>query len=133
MSRWLFLTVFCAIPALGCGSSVGGAAGLANAPRLGGVTTADNRVNDVIANGDDACGVSAESGSVLRNRIPPCASWAPREPMASVVTPAASQSSVGLVQPWLNHFYVGWPCATTTSHGKSLLPASSTVASCSLP
>jgi hypothetical protein len=132
MSRWLLLTVFCAIPALGCGSTVG--AGLANAPRLGGATTADNRVNDVIANGDDACGVSAESGSVLRNRIPPCASWAPREPRASVVPPSsASQSSVGLVQPWLNHFYVGWPCATTTSRSKSLLPASSTVASCSVP
>jgi hypothetical protein len=130
MSRWLLVAVFSLAPALGCGSTVG--AGLANAPRLGGATTVDNRVNDVIANGDDACGVSTESGSVLRNRVPPCASWAPREVNASVVPPE-SQSSVGLVQPWLNHFYVGWPCASSSSRTKTLVPSGSTVASCSVP
>ena len=132
MSRWLLVAVLSVVPSLGCGSTVG--AGLANAPRLGGTPTADNRVNDVIANGDDACGVSTESGSVLRNRVPPCTSWAPREVNASyLASPPAGQSSVGLVQPWLNHFYVGWPCATSSSRTKTLVPAGSTVASCSVP
>ena len=81
MSRWLVLAVLStASPLLGCGSSV--RAGLSNAPRLGGTPTADNRVSDVVSNGDDACGAYAENG-VLRNRVPPCQSWATDVPLSS--------------------------------------------------
>ena len=83
MLRWLVLAVFSMAPlGLGCGSSL--RAGLSNAPNLGGSPVADGRangvvsngINDVIANGDDACGRYAEHG-VLRNQLPPCPTWTP--------------------------------------------------------
>jgi hypothetical protein len=110
MSRWPVLAAFSiALLVLGCGSSL--RAGLSNAPRLGGTAPADEEVHDVVSNGDDACGLHAEHG-VLRNRIPPC----PRavHPLAGAAWPslaARSPSDGGLVVPWLQHFYVGWPCA----------------------
>ncbi len=76
MSRWLVLTVFSIAPfAFGCASSV--RPGLANAPRLGGSSTSDDRITDVVSNGDDACGLYAESGvlqkphSALRELVGP--------------------------------------------------------------
>ncbi len=111
MLRWLVLAVFSIAPlTIGCGSSV--RAGLANAPRLGGTATADDRVADVVSNGDDACGLSSESG-VMRNRIPPCPRPTSVHNVAvSVGRPSSGEPNGGLVEPWLNHFYVGWPCAT---------------------
>jgi hypothetical protein len=113
MSRWPVLAAFSIAPLLlGCGSA---RAGLSNAPRLGGTALADEQVHDVVSNGDDACGAIAEHG-VLRNRIPPCphaihplagTSWLPS-------SAAQSPSDGGLVVPWLQHFYVGWPCPPPT-------------------
>ena len=148
MSRWLVLAVVSMAPAaFGCGSSF--RAGLSNAPNLGGSPTADGRANgvlatgvtDVVSNGDDACGRYAEHG-VLRNQVPPCPSWSPARQPRPVATfaPAAStdDASRGLVQPWLNHFYVGWPCAepatasaTRRVHAWSAID--STVAECAVP
>jgi hypothetical protein len=134
MSRWLVLAAFStALPLLGCGSSV--RAGLSNAPRLGGTSTADNRVGDVVSNGDDACGTYAESGA-LRNRVPPCQSWTGAYPMtaAQVPLPASGPPAGGLVQPWLNHFYVGWPCPEATSSRQTKSWSSgAAVATCSVP
>jgi hypothetical protein len=135
MSRWLVLAVLStALPIIGCGSSV--RAGLSNAPRLGGTPTADNRVSDVVSNGDDACGAYAENG-VLRNRVPPCQSRAPVTGRASyeVTVPSVGEPPGALVEPWLDHFYVGWPCAgMTSSHQtKSWSPVSADAATCSVP
>jgi hypothetical protein len=137
MSRWLVLAVVStALPLVGCGTSV--RAGLSNAPRLGGTTTTDNRVSDVVSNGDDGCGVYSEHGT-LRNRVPPCQSAGPTFPLSvSQVPPPSEAPSGGLVQPWLDHFYVGWPCPTTTSSRQTKLwsawsAPSPVVATCSVP
>jgi hypothetical protein len=134
MSRWLVLTVFAALPLVaGCGSTV--RPGLANGPRLGGTTTADDRVDDVVSNGAEACGLYAEHG-VLRNQIPACASWAPATPPASYVTaPGAVAPNGGLVEPWVNHLYVGWPCPGVPSsrQTKSWSVPGAAVATCAVP
>jgi hypothetical protein len=135
MSRWLVLAVLStALAGVGCGSSV--RAGLANAPRLGGTSTADTRVSDVVSNGDDACGAYAEHG-VLRNRIPPCESWsaARGRPDVEVTLPPVGEPPGALVRPWVDHFYVGWPClsATSSRQTKSWLPVSADAATCSVP
>jgi hypothetical protein len=138
MTRWLLLAVFSMLPVFGCASSqvgpVGVSAGLANAPRLGGTPTADNRISDVIANGNDACGVTGGEAGPLPNRIPPCVpsgAWVPGRPLAAVVSPPTPSSE--LVEPWLNHFYVGWPCPHASRQTKSLLPAGVAVAECTVP
>jgi hypothetical protein len=148
MSRWLVLAVFSMVPLalLGCGSSL--RAGLSNAPNLGGSPIADGRANgvvsngisDVIANGDDACGRYAEHG-VLRNQMPPCPTWTPAHSIASASPPPspADDASRGLVQPWLNHFYTGWPCpetgaaARTSRKGHAWSSLDATVAECAVP
>jgi hypothetical protein len=135
MSRWLVLAVLStALPVVGCGSSV--RAGLSNAPRLGGAPTADNRVGDVVSNGDDACGAYAENG-VLRNRVPPCQSAAPAMARAryEVNVPPVGEPPGSLVKPWVDHFYVGWPCLTATSsrQTKSWSPLNTDAATCSVP
>jgi hypothetical protein len=108
MERWRVLTAFwLAWPLAGCVSSV--QPGLANVPRLDGLGAADDRVADVIANGDDSCGRHGEEGP-LRGRWPPC----PAHARAAVVTrpsPGTGSTGESLVLPWLEHFYTGWPCA----------------------
>ena len=137
MSRWLVLAVFSmASLTVGCGSSV--RAGLANGPRLGGTSTADDRVADVVSNGDDACGLYAESG-ILRNRIPPC----PRATSVHNLSasagrpPSSTEPNGGLVEPWLDHFYVGWPCSTKTAasvtRASPWSPSRPMVSVCSVP
>jgi hypothetical protein len=145
MSRWLVLAVFSMAPlAFGCGSSL--RAGLSNAPNLGGSPIAEGRangvvsngINDVVANGDDACGRYAEHG-VLRNQFPPCPTWAPVHPVAvAPPAPSAGDPSRGLVQPWVNHFYTGWPCpdgstATSSRKAHAWSAVDSTVAECAIP
>jgi len=135
MLRWLVLAVVStALPLFGCGSSV--RAGLSNAPRLGGTATTDNRVTDVVSNGDDSCGAYTEHGT-LRNRIPACPSAGPTFPLSvsQVPAPARVEPSGGLVQPWVDHFYVGWPCLASTSsrQTKSWSAPSVIVATCSVP
>jgi hypothetical protein len=138
MSRWLVLAVVStALPLVGCGSSV--RAGLSNAPRLGGTTTTDNRVTDVVSNGDDACGVSSEHGT-LRNRVPPCPTAGQTFPLSvtQLPPPPSEVPSGGLVQPWVDHFYVGWPCPTgpssrQTKSWSAWSAPSTAVVTCSLP
>lgn len=134
MSRWLVLTVFSMLPLIGgCGTAV--RPGLANAPRLGGTATADDRITDVVSNGGDACGLYAEHG-VLRNQVPACVSWAaPPHAPASYAPPSATiETNGGLVEPWVNHLYAGWPCPRTTSHQiKSWSVPGAVVASCAVP
>jgi hypothetical protein len=106
MMRWPMLTAFAAVLLSGCARSV--EVGLANAPRLGG--GADDGVHDAISNGGDSCGRYAERGP-LRGRIPPCRAAA--HPIAGAAPPAVTargRVDGGLVVPWLQHFYVGWPC-----------------------
>jgi hypothetical protein len=150
MSRWLVLAVpSIALGALGCGSSLQNAArsvrqnvtsvqvGLANAPNLGGSPMAEGRsggvvangVTDVIANGDESCGRYAENG-VLWNQWPACPKATPAHPAAAVpVSRSGDDVSRGLVQPWVNHFYAGWPCAGATSHA----PPVDTSVACVVP
>jgi hypothetical protein len=109
MSRWPMLAVLVIVLLAGCAPSM--EVGLANAPRLGG--SGDDRVHDVVSNGGDSCGRYAEYGP-LRGRIPPCPAVA-AHPVASVMPPPApgqtkAAAEEGLVIPWLQHFYVGWPC-----------------------
>jgi hypothetical protein len=111
MSRWPVLAM------LSVGSLLAGCApaavhpGLANAPRLGGSAIADERVHDVISNGDDACGRNGEHG-VLRGRLPPCPGVT--HPIAATwLAPSAAAKDDSLVLPWLEHFYAGWPCPRT--------------------
>jgi hypothetical protein len=117
MSRWLLLTAFSmACGLVGCApSSI--RPGLANVPRLGGTAADDERVRDVVANGDDSCSAHAEQGP-LRYRWPPCTSSA--HPIADTeLLPAYIGLRESLVMPWLEHFYVGWPCP----HALSRTPA----------
>jgi hypothetical protein len=110
MSRWPVLALLSGgLLLAGCAPSA--RPGLANAPRLGGSAVADERVHDVVSNGDDACGIYAEHG-VLRGRIPPCPSVA--HPIAATwLAPSAAAKDDSLVLPWLEHFYAGWPCPRT--------------------
>jgi hypothetical protein len=139
MSRWLVLAAFSIAPlSLGCGSSV--RVGLANAPRLGGTSTVDNRVTDVVSNGDDGCGVSSVSErGVLRNRIPPCPrATSVHNISASVVQPEPhNEPNGGLVEPWVDHFYVGWPCSTrgpmSGASASPWTPSRPILTACSVP
>jgi hypothetical protein len=90
--------------------------GLANAPTLGTTSTAEARVTDVIANGLDSCGRELDPGP-LRHRIPKCPTVTERATPISfrfVLPPGSTGDDV--VQPWLEHYYSGWPC----SHGGGL-------------
>jgi hypothetical protein len=124
MPRWLVLTV---VSFLGCAAPSAGALrpGLANAPRLGGTGVADERLSDVVSNGDDACGLRAEHGP-LRNRIPACTVVTVPAPGPSAFRPSAGRAQPGLVVPWVQHFYVGWPCARPTTGGASTLALATT-------
>jgi hypothetical protein len=134
MCRWPVLVVLSVGPWLaGCSPAV--QAGLANAPRLGGTAVADTRVNDVISNGDDACGRHGETGP-LRGRIPPCPG-AVHPVVSTWLAPTPSGRSDSLVLPWLEHFYAGWPCPRSAAFSaavetRSLAAwAAPTVMSCS--
>ena len=88
MSRWPVL-VF-----VGCLCACGGTrveAGLANAPQLGGATTEPSA--DVI--------------------VKPPARTASAHPVASswLLPGSSAPEGQSLALPWLEHFYVGWPCA----------------------
>lgn len=119
MCRWPVLVVLVVGPLLAGCSSATVQPGLANAPRLGGTALADERVRDVIANGDDACGRHGEHGP-LRGRIPPCPGAS--HPVATTwLAPSPASTSESLVLPWLEHFYAGWPCPrSTTTEARSI-------------
>jgi hypothetical protein len=137
MGRWLvFAACAMALGAAGCSASVV-QAGLANAPRHGGTGLADERVHDVIANGDDSCDRWAEHGP-LRHRVPPCPAMA--HPVASTwLLPSAAGGSSSLVLPWLQHFYAGWACPEpafstdrTLAWAAALAPAAPSPVACGL-
>jgi hypothetical protein len=97
----------CSFPlVVGCAPSV--TPGLVNAPQLGGGAIADERHGDVVANGADACGRDAEHGA-LRGQWPPCPT-VERAPAVTDFTVKSRSNGGGLVVPWLQHFYVRWPC-----------------------
>jgi hypothetical protein len=142
MERWLMLALvsasLAAMPLLGCATSV--RPGLSNAPRLGDAPATESRIADVVSNGDDACTGYTERGGVLRNRIPPCATRSAGYPLSvSEVPPPEGVTPGGaLVRPWLDHFYVGWPCPTTSSSRQTKVWMTSTaaatpLATCSVP
>lgn len=124
MEKWLVLTVPSMVLLVGCTHSV--EAGLANAPRLGDSAAADERPYDVISNGGDSCGRYAEHGP-LRGRIPACATVAHPVVRATLLPPASGQAG-GVVVPWLQHFYVGWPCLRPAAPVESKTVAWSTSA-----
>jgi hypothetical protein len=105
MSRWTpVLGAAWAVPLLaGCAGSI--EPGLANAPRLGGTQTADERVHDAVSNAGDSCGRYAEHGP-LRARLPPCPTVA--HPLAASFLAPSPAGRESLVVPWLEHFYVDW-------------------------
>jgi hypothetical protein len=126
MSRWLWVTAFCFAPCIaGCGASSPLQAGLANAPRLGGTQLADERVSDVISNGNDSCARSAGPGP-LRGRVPPCPTTHPTR-WGNIPPSSATGAGESLVIPWVEHFYSGWPCphgaVASTTAATSLKPA----------
>jgi hypothetical protein len=136
MSRWLVLAVFSIAPAMvGCASSsVSVRPGLANAPRLGSTGLADERITDVVSNGDDGCIRHAEHGA-LRNRLPPCPG-AGRPVFATEWPVARAPGSESLVLPWVRHFYSPWPCVTPAPSDSKTVAwtvAPAPTASCSSP
>jgi hypothetical protein len=126
MSRWPVLTASSTILLAGCAPAV--QPGLANAPWLGSTGLDDAPPHDVIANGDEGCGRYGEQGP-LRGRIRPCTSIARgAAPNPWLLSPAVPPPD-GLVVPWLQHFYVGWPCPhPARSSSRSALWSPTTVA-----
>jgi hypothetical protein len=88
MRRWPVLVVVWGLCACG-GTRV--EAGLANAPRLGGDTPEQSR--DVIGKGP----------TTKASSHPVASSW--------LLPGSTGLEGQSLVVPWLEHFYVGWPCA----------------------
>lgn len=88
MRRWPVLVVVWGLCACG-GTRV--EAGLANAPKLGGDTPDQSR--DVI--------VKAPTNGTATSH-PVASSW--------LLPGSSGQEGQSLVVPWLEHFYVGWPC-----------------------
>jgi hypothetical protein len=99
----------------GCGWSLH--PGLANVPRTDGLGAADDRSHDVVANGGDSCGIHAEQGP-LRGRWPPCPAAA-HPSSSALLLPATPGKNESLVTPWLEHFYVGWPCTRSAPRSES--------------
>jgi len=120
MSRWPWLTAFCFAPwIVGCTSSL--QPGLANAPRLGGTQLADERVSDVVSNGNDSCARSVGPGP-LRGRLPPCPTTHPTR-WAAAAPSSATGAGGSLVVPWVEHFYSGWPCPHAVVASSTRTPA----------
>jgi len=90
----------------GCGSSV--QTGLANAPALGKVPTADERVTDVVANGHDACERNTGPGP-LRDQTPPCSTVEEQGPTVRISAHPSGTTDAG-ADEWLEHYWRGWPC-----------------------
>jgi hypothetical protein len=88
MCRWPVLVVVWGMCACG-GTRV--EAGLANAPKLGGDTPEQSR--DVIGRAPTTTAMSSH---------PVASSW--------LLSGSSGLEGQSLVVPWLEHFYVGWPC-----------------------
>lgn len=91
----------------GCGSRV--QPGLANAPSLGKVPSADERVTDAIANGHDSCGRLRPGPGPLRDQVPPCPS-VEAVPAVKMSLRATSPTTDAGAEEWVEHYWNGWPC-----------------------
>jgi len=91
---------------VGCGSSV--QPGLANAPALSKVPSADERVTDVVANGHDACERNLGPGP-LRYQAPPCPTVEEQGPTVRMFPRPSGATDAG-AEEWLEHYWRGWPC-----------------------
>ena len=107
MARLAMCFAFATLLLEGCAGRI--EPGLANAPHLGAGVGGEPR-SDVISNGGDSCGRYSES-SPLRGRIPPCASATYASTRTAPAFTAPVSTGGGVVVPWVQHFYVGWPCA----------------------
>jgi len=87
-SRWPVLVLVLGLCACG-GARVEG--GLANAPRLGGATPEES--HDVVV------------------KMPPRPSSAHSVASGWLLPGSSGVEGQSLVVPWLEHFYVGWPCS----------------------
>ncbi len=105
-SRCAVLGVF-VLTIAGCGSRV--QPGLANAPALGKVPSADERITDAVANGRDSCSRLEPGPGPLRYQVPPCPSVESAVAVKMTV-PATSPATDGGAEEWLEHYWSGWPC-----------------------
>lgn len=94
------------VAVIGCGPSV--QPGLANAPSLGKVPSADERVTDAVANGHDACQRNVGPGP-LRYQVPPCPTIVPEAPPVRLSVRPSGATDAG-ADGWLEHYWKGWPC-----------------------
>ncbi|HEX8796156.1 MAG TPA: hypothetical protein VF765_34640 [Polyangiaceae bacterium] len=88
MTRWPVLVFVGGVCACG-GTRV--EAGLANAPQLGGATS------------EQSADVIVKMPARTASSHPVASSW--------LLPGASAPEGQSLVLPWLEHFYVGWPCA----------------------
>lgn len=133
MPRWpMLVTLSLALPELGCADRI--VAGLANAPSIQ-RTAPDDGVHDVVANGSDVCGTNL-GRSPLRGHVPPChAGSLPLAGATLVHVQSGTPEGESLVTPWLEHFYVGWPCAraSKTTRNETVVLLAEQKASCAPP
>jgi hypothetical protein len=119
MARWPVLVALSIMScSLGCASQSAITPGLANAPPLGGTAGVDEGQVDVVSNGRDSC-ESVSGRTPLRGHVPPC----PTVSRTSSTVPPLSSIVVhqeSFVQPWLEHFYVGWPCTRSLTSLEAL-------------
>src|SRR6185437_2108812 len=85
----------------GCGSSV--QPGLANAPALGKVPSADERVTDAVSNGHDSCERRLGPGP-LRHQVPPCPTVVEPAPAVSISVRSPRAPEAG-VDEWVEHYW----------------------------
>jgi hypothetical protein len=103
---------------LGCASQSAITPGLANAPPLGGAGGVDEGQVDVVSNGRDSC-ESVSGRSPLRGHVPPCPTVS--RPASTLPPPAVAMAhQQSFVVPWLDHFYVGWPCTRSLTSLEAL-------------
>jgi hypothetical protein len=99
------LGILISLAPLSCETTVG----LANAPGLGNSPLADAAVHDVVANGRDSCERGLRPG-LLRYQVPRCPGVERSAANATVANRAPSPK--GIVMPWVEHYYSGWPCSS---------------------
>jgi hypothetical protein len=102
------LGILMSVAPLSCATTVG----LANAPGLGSRPLADASVHDVVANGRDSCERGLRPGP-LRYQVPPCPGV--ERPAAVRTVANRAPSAKGIVMPWVEHYYSGWPCSSRES------------------
>jgi hypothetical protein len=107
MSRWPVLVFVCGVWACG-GARV--EAGLANAPRLGGATPEASQ--DVVV------------------KMPPRAPSAHSVASTWALPGSSLVEGQSIVGPWLEHFYVGWPCSRVE---RRVAPVSAEPIACKTP